>query len=252
MCRWGVAVSIALGAAISVAQTPALHEGAATRPADKPDRGAQIKKWFADLASPDAVVRNNALVELLGLSSSDLPTLKKIAEASRPLAPSQAVVLRQIVTQVYLSGKTYDSDPASGFIGIRLDLTVVSVHEAPNGESVPVRGIVVAERMPGFAGSRTLRDGDVILGVVDRPSVAVQDAQSFSLVIQTMGAGATVHLQVLRQGAVIVVPVRLDPRPVAADPRLFGPMDDLLEERRSSAEHYWQTHFAPIVKEGVS
>ena len=104
--------------------------------------------------------------------------------------------------------------------------------------------------MPGFAGARSLQDGDVILSMVEHADLQFRVASQFSLVVRSVGAGKTVHFQILRQGQIVRVPVTLDPRPDAAD---FTPtMTALLNDRKAAADAYWETTFAPLLKEGVS
>ena len=246
-----IAVGLALLVSASSFTLLVRGEDATTRVADEhSDDEAAIKASFADLANSDSALRAEALVRLMSLKAEDLPTLKKVVEASRPLLPAQACVLRQIVTQVFLSGEHYEGNPAAGFLGIRMELTAVTFREAAAEDArVATAGVVIVERMPGFAGARTLRDGDVILSILDRPDAPVRELQDFATVVREMGAGATVHFMILRQGQVIRVAVKLDPRPLEADG--FG-MTDLLDRRRARAEEYWATHFASVVKESVS
>ncbi len=230
------------------------HAGdATTQPADSraADELAPIKAWFTDLASKDSTLRDAALTNLMGIKASELPALRQVVEESRPLVPAQASVLRQIVTQVFLSGEHYDGDPAAGFLGIRMEQTVVSFRDPAQGESpVTNAGVVIVERMPGFPGARMLRDGDVILAILDRPDAPLRDPQDFALAVKDMGAGATVHFQILRRGQIMRAAVKLDVRPLEAN-QGFG-MNDLLERRRLRADEFWATHFASLVKEEVS
>jgi hypothetical protein len=248
-----IAVSASVAAPISILTFRAPAADATTQPADTRtiDDLAAIKSWFSDLASADGTLRDDALTNLMGLKSSDLPALKQVVEESRPLVPAQASVLRQIVTQVFLSGEHYEGDPAAGFLGIRMEQTAVSFRD-PALPDAPVTnaGVVIVERMPGFAGARMLRDGDVILAILDRPDAPLRDPQDFALAVKDMGAGATVHFQVLRRGQVIRAAVKLDVRPLEAN-QGFG-MNDLLERRRLRADEFWAGHFALLVKEGVS
>jgi hypothetical protein len=227
--------------------------GPATQPAEPTpaETAASIKSWFADLANSDAAVRSDALTNLMGLSRDDLETLKAVVEESRPLAPAQASVLRQIVTQVYLAGEHYEGHQTLGFLGIKMEQTVVGFRDVLSGAgSLPSGGVVIIERMPGFPGARMLRDGDVILSILDHPNTPMSDPENFRTLVTSIGAGNIVHFQLLRQGQVIHVDVKLDPRPIEAD-QGFG-ITDLLERRRERADEFWNTHFAALVKEGVS
>jgi hypothetical protein len=226
----------------------------ATQPANTPpaDASASIKTWFADLASSDAAVRSDALTNLMSIRADDLPTLKTVVEESRPLVPAQSSVLRQIVTQVFLSGETYEAHDDTGFLGVRMEQTRVSFRDTVIGRNgtVPTVGVIIVERMPGFAGARMLRDGDVILSILNRPDTPISDPEGFATAVKSLGGGKIAHFQLLRDGQVIHVDVKLDPRPVEAA-QGFAPIE-LLERRRVSAEDYWTANFAALVKEGVS
>lgn len=229
----------------------------ATRPARDP--AAQMARWFADLGHPEAAVREAARVSLMGVSRKDLPVLERLVRESVPLVPSQAVVLRDIVTQVYLSGEKYESTSGEGFLGVRMDQTNLNFREPPlqdpdpfpfgaPGDPGAVYGVVVVKRIAGFPGARALHDGDVILSVVEHPHVQFRIPDQFSLVVRSAGAGNTIHLQVLRQGQIVRVPVTLDPRPDVPSTM----MEALENERRKAADEYWEQTFAPLLKEGVS
>lgn len=207
-----------------------------------------MKGWFSDLAHRDAAVREEAVVNLMGLRRTDLPLLERVIRKSMPLKPPQAIALRQIITQVYLSGDPYEPSPDAGFLGIELRTTVVTL----GGENDPDSaqgGVVVVRRMPGFCGARMLRDGDVILGIVERPRVQFTTTDDFRAVVRDTGPGQTIHFQVLRLGRIIRVPITLDVRP--ADTGIMG-LEELLQRRGEAADEYWQKNFAPVIKEGVS
>src|SRR5689334_6827352 len=47
---------------------------------------AQIRQWFSDLDDPDASVREQARVGLMGMKRRDLPAFQQLVADSRPLA----------------------------------------------------------------------------------------------------------------------------------------------------------------------
>jgi len=236
-----------------------------------------MAKWFAELASADGKARDAAKVSLMGLGRDDLPALRKLVEQRRPLLPSQAVVLKEIVTQMYLSGDTFDTavNGQQGFLGIRPAEVSVGTRQPddqPGQQAVPavpqvaqfpgefgvidpsqVCGIMVMDRMPGFAGARVLQNGDVILGIAERPKIQFRGATDFSLAIRALGAGEKVHFDVLRQGQVIRVEIILGPRPDDAENVAGGmnPMQKLLERRAQEVNDLWEAQFAPLLEEGV-
>jgi hypothetical protein len=232
-----------------------------TAPATQPAKGSTeaIAKEFAELTDPDPAIREAARINLMGLTRTHLPALRKVVQASSPLAPAQAAVLHDIVAQAYLAGDAYDSTGRDGFMGVRLievGLNFRPPAGAPIAASAPIDegsattyGVIVFERMPGFCGCRMLQDGDVILSVIERPRVQLRGPTEFSLVIRAIGAGRTMHVEVLRQGQIIRVPITLDPRPEEAD---FPPaMQNLLDRRKKEMEEYWKQQFAPLLGEGV-
>ncbi|HEX4794614.1 MAG TPA: hypothetical protein VH370_12515 [Humisphaera sp.] len=207
-----------------------------TAPSDNPFPA--MKKAFADLANPDGQVRDDAFVWLMGLNPTDLPALRKLVRQSLPLAPEQLMALPQIVMHVYLTGETYDVVPDAGFLGIFMPSSAVE-----SGECV-----VVDRRMPGFVGERALREGDVILGVVEHPTLEFHKGSELSDAMKPFKAGDVVHLQVLRQGKVQRITARLDPKPAEAEPGTREAIEAFNASRRARAEQYWQEHFADLLE----
>jgi hypothetical protein len=221
-------------------------------PVDRPEMAA-IRQWFTDLDDPDASVREQARVGLMGMKRRDLPAFQKLVGDSRPLAPAQAAVLRQLVMHVYLAGEPYETTGAQGFLGVRMQDTSVRVPAVDRGDPAtpgvtPAVGVVIVERMPGFVGARMLLDGDVILGVTERQDIRMLGVFEFQTVVQSILPGDTVHFQILRQGQVIRVPITLDPRPAESEPVI---LQHLIQERQNKAEAYWDRTFAGLVKERV-
>src|SRR4051794_30572943 len=68
-----------------------------------------VRAWFAELASPDAVVRDKAQTQLMGMSREELWGLRSLIQRTRPLAPSQVAALHDIVIQVVLANESYDA-----------------------------------------------------------------------------------------------------------------------------------------------
>ena len=111
------------------------------------------------------------------------------------------------------------------------------------------QGIVIVERMPGFAGHRALLDGDVIVGLADRPGQPFHGHAQFSAAVKGAGAGGSVRFTVLRRGRLTTVDVKVDARPDVADhPNM---MNDLILRRREKAEAYWNQSFGPLLNERV-
>ena len=263
---FGVVLAAALvaGAAPSTKSAPpAPDEDASPQAADAPKGDvlpfvvpngerpeiAAMRRWFAELDDSDATVREQARVNLMGMHRRDLPSFRRLVEESRPLAPGQAAVLRQLVTHVYLAGKPYETTNALGFLGVRMQPTSVRLPGADGVEQPDSAvGVVIVERMPGFVGARMLLDGDVILGIAERPNFRAPDVFEFAAVVQSFAPGTTVHFQILRQGQVIRLPVKLDPKPDEADARR---LEALIDIRKADAEEYWDHEFAGVVRENI-
>jgi hypothetical protein len=234
-------VLLALAPSSLRAQAPATHP--ATQPADN----TAVRKWLADLASPDASVRDGARAKMMTLTRDDLPALQKLVEEGRPLAPSQAIAIRQIVQEVYLAGEPYQADENKGFLGILMDNSGVAMRDFDHGDVHGDPGVVVAERIPGFCASRMLLDGDVILGTTN-PRLVFTDSSALQQAIQAVLPGETIHLQVLRNGRVIDVPLILDPKPAEAS---IATITGFKLRRATKFQEFWEGTFAPLLREQV-
>src|SRR5438874_2391396 len=125
-----------------------------TRPTD------QLAAWFSDLANKDASVREQARVGLMGISRADLQTLRKLVETNRPLAPSQAMALHEIVTQVHQATEPYEAvEDRPGFLGVPLPRIASAIGLDANDDDSQA-GVLVTDRIPGFCAYRFLQNGD--------------------------------------------------------------------------------------------
>jgi len=194
-------------------------------------------------------VREQARVELMAMPRQQLPLLQRLVQEEQPLAPSQVAVLREIVAQIYLAGEPYETNGRDAFLGITMSLAQMPARPpdvAPGGST----GVVVDGRKVGFGGCRMLRDGDVILGLVDRPNVVFRSPGDLQATIGAMRAGDTVKLQVLRHGQVKQVRITLDARP---SERFDVPaLDEWVHRRLEKFDQYWQRTFAPLLREDIS
>lgn len=216
---------------------------AATQPLPQLDRAKQL---VAQLADNDFERREAARVALMGLRRSDLPALREAVRQSSPLVPSQQTVLRDIVVHVYLTGDLYLPDPDGiGFLGV----TLPGAREQ-HGVMGIQRGVAVLARSPGFAAYRLLQNGDVVLTVTtDGERVEVNTTLELQEAVRSVKAGETVKLDVLRQGQVVRVNIRLDPRPFNADTLLA--FEELSTRRLNDADEYWERDFAPLLESRV-
>jgi hypothetical protein len=255
MCRVKRTQSIGCGLVLALAGLSCAwpskllaDEAPATQPVQHADSDVSMKKWLADLASPEASIRDAARAKLMTLGRDQLPELQKLVGQNLPLAPSQATALRQIVQEVYLAGESYESNGRDGFLGILMDQSLLAIQDFDHGDESHIEpGVVVAERIPGFCASRMLLDGDVILGTTN-PAQVFRTTKQLQLAVQAMMPGETIHLQVLRNGRVIDVPLVLDSSPPEVTKENIT---EFKLRRAAKFNDYWQKSFAPLLKEEV-
>ena len=232
------------------------------KPATQPVAEAQLQKWFNELGASDAAVRERATTAMLELTRAELPALRRVVERSRPVSPAQAGALRDLVAHVYLSAEIYDCEPRVGFLGLTWPaLDSVDVPRAADEVQQPPpriehgidglprasTGVPVDFRIPGFCAYRALRDGDVVLGIVQPVDRRLHDWTQLTYTIKAFPAGQKLTLEVLRQGTVLKVPVTLDAKPLVANDQVWSAV--VLPTREAAAEAYWAEHFAPLVGE---
>jgi hypothetical protein len=230
---------------ILVLSIPALAEPPTTQPATQDDaQTRRLQSLFNDLAHANSDTRDRARVELMGMGRSDLPVFRAVVERSRPLLPAQALALREIVMHAFLAADIYPGDRDTGFLGVQLGNVMLEGEE--EGES---EGVLITGRIVGFCGYRMLRTGDVILRLMEHPNVPLRSHQHLADMIRTFPAGETVQVEVLRQGQIVRLPIRLDARPLELDEA--ANLDNFQWRRDDRFEEYWQRTFAPLVAEGV-
>jgi S1-C subfamily serine protease len=151
----------------------------------------------------------------------------------RPLQPVQVAALHDIIRQIYLSSEPYPPMRGVGFLGVSYEPTWIAASP----------GLLVADRVPGFDGFRVLRDGDVIIKILDIPESAMQDSLDLRTVVQKLGPGQSMRLELLRDGRTLNVTVQLELRP--RDLPDFGVAGSAwLNGRERKAEKFWDQNFS--------
>jgi hypothetical protein len=223
--------------------------GPATAPAaTQPAAGqsiASIKRLIRELAADNYPARDGARLALMGLKRSELGALRDAIKQSLPLEPSQVIVLREIVTQVYLAGDLYlAEEDGMGFLGVHLpqwerpeDRALLSVE----------RGVVVMGRVPGFCAFRMLQDGDVLLSMAAVGGVNVELSTKEQLIaaVKSVRAGERVTFEVLRQGEIRSITVTLERKPLNLEQQI----EEFTGRRAEQAEQLWERDFAPLLAE---
>ena len=238
--RRRVALATLMGVMLAAPPARVRAQESLSRPA-----GTQVRKWLAELADPDPEVRERAATDLMGLRRRELPVLESAVEDSRPLSPSQAVALRDIVMQVYLAGEQFDGEAAHGFMGLRWP---------SSDEYSPLRpGVVVVERLPGFCAYRMLQDGDVILAIDELPDAVLLTRTNLIQALQNpkISAGTTLHFRVLRRGTVRRIAITLTAKPAWAGDVGVN-LAEVLNGWREKFDAYWDQRFAPLLRAKVS
>jgi hypothetical protein len=195
---------------------------------------AHLQSLVSQLGSDDPRVRAKALDDLMDIKRTDLAQLRSAAISQSPLSPGQIAGLRDAVAQVFLAGEKYPHGP-SGFLGIRFSL-------APEG-------VLVADRIRGFPAYRILKNGDVIVQLVDRPNIQFHQVNDFASAIMLFGPGDAVRFAIVRDGRAMTVSVPLDFRP--AEISNTPADDDWIQSREKRAEAYWNEEFSVVETSGA-
>jgi hypothetical protein len=201
-----------------------------TQPADT------LRKWLSDLAADDGDQRRSARRNLLKMSRQDLSVIRDLIAAGAAPQPAQRQALYEIVCHVFLATEPYPGRADTSFFGI-FDYRAVDL-----GNST---GLVFAGRLIGFPAYASLEDGDVILGILEKPKIDLRALNPLESIRATVKPGETIHVRVLRDNQVIITPLTLAPSPSWPRP---GVEERTMREQL--ANEYWQRQFAPLWNNG--
>jgi hypothetical protein len=241
------------------AATPKAAAAKLAKPSTQPSpRVVKIQGLLGQLASDDFETRDAARVALMGLKRADLPDIREAIRRAAGLEPGQVVVLREVVTHVYLSGDPYPvtEDDDSGFLGVSLPSVYVI---EDRGLAMLDRGVAIVSRVPGFCAYRMLQNGDVVLSMTttaDHERVTFNAPDQFISAVKGVRAGQSATFEVLRQGRVVSVTITLERRPEVLDRNRVGVGNvDVLrafnDRRADDAAEMWERDFAPLLGERV-
>jgi hypothetical protein len=205
----------------------------AAEPATQPSTYSQadLQTLLAKTDDDDDTARDKARVTLMGLHRSDLALLHAAAVAAAPLSPEQIAALHEIVEQVYLSEEPYQADSNIGFLGLRWTMGARTY-------------VLVEDRVCGFCACRMLQGGDLILNIEEMPQPELT-SDEFIEAIRRLPVGATVHLDVIRRGRRIQIPLQLGPRPHGITLESFP---QWMQTRQEKAEQYWQQNYSSLTR----
>lgn len=214
---------------------PALF--AQTQPATTSD---SVRPLVLELNDRDAAARDHAAQQLMDLTYEDLPALRDIVATCRPLSPSQAVLLHDVVCQIYLSKVDYPTEDRP-FLGI----SYPQMQGYSNDNDPSVR---VVTRYAGFSSFQMLREGDIIFGVAGEPALQL-NTNSLTNIISGRKVGDSIDLLVIRHGRQITVTCHLRPKPMGNS---VEALDSWSASRQQQAEKYWRTQFAKLLEPEAS
>jgi hypothetical protein len=242
-----------------LAITAALGLLAAQQAGMPPQDAAQQSNVATNLASrllriedPDQHVRDSARRELLGLTTSELAELREaLAELGRDRRLSPGIV--RLAYDVTLHAHVRDAklrflaalppEQRSGeaFLGIMLGGDLTS--NTPGSPS----GVAVRTANPGFVAYEAFEDGDVLVAV--RTVRGLERLESFGDLrnaFYALSPGDSVEFLVLRGGALIRVPLRLDERP---EPQVSNQQrwEMAAIEARRAAQAFWDEQIVPLL-----
>jgi hypothetical protein len=211
-------------------------------PTTQPD-SPQFRQWIAQLADADPDVRDSAAQQLMNLKRDDLPTLRQAALGQRPLLPMQISALHEIVSQVFLASEPYKPMRGIAFLGVSRSMSRMDTEDDPDG-------VVVADRVLGFDAYRQLRNGDVIVKLLDNPEIPMHTFAQLHDTVRALGPGRTLRFEVLRDGRPVVVSVLLQARPLELPDS--GDPAEWIKARAEKAEKYWESNFSLLDRDAAT
>jgi hypothetical protein len=222
-------------------------------PADSP-----IRKSFTALADPDPALRDQASQDLMGMRADDLPKFRQLIIENQPLAPDQIAALKDIVTQVYLASQKYKvADEMLTDASGSQDPFFLGLLWATDTDPELRLGVPIDERLPGFPGFRFLRRGDMILGIYINPDAALlqfpntetHNIETLKAAIAGSPRSQSIALQVLRDGQILKIPLKMAPRPLYAEnPEALR---SFISDRTHNADRYWHETYAPLLGQDI-
>src|SRR5207248_485051 len=109
------------------------------------------------------------------------------------------------------------------------------------------QGILISQRLPGFAGFRYFSPGDIVLAIELDPVVRTQKVDVFREVIGRHPA-QSLTLQVLRRGKLIKLTLKPDLWPAMVpeagiQTSTAAAIEEMRQPREEAAEAYWKENF---------
>jgi hypothetical protein len=211
-------------------------------PALAQDRRKSIATAFEKLADRDAIVRQEAKRELMGIDPAELDLLREVVAARTPLKPAQVDPLHDVVMYVRVRSalSKLPRDPG-GFLGVSLPNLAIE-----NDDQRPA-GVQIVDRLMGFVAYRLLEDGDIITSIgPENEMLPVFTPEQLRMVVRNFAAGQVIHLRVVRGTRALTVQFPLD-APIASEDLERGVQGDI-RNAEYDADKYWDITFAPLLQ----
>ena len=202
----------------------------------------------------DGDVREAARRDLLSTTVSELPELREALEslaAQRKASPSIIRLAYDATVHAhvreaklrFLAEQPANQRSGEPFLGILLGGDVTS--NTPGNPS----GVAVRSTNPGFVAYEALEEGDLLLAIrTPRGLERLSHFGDLQSAFYGLSPGDQIEFLVMRGGAVVRVPLRLDERP---EPRSSNPNQQRWEmvaaEARRAAAVYWEEQIAPVL-----
>ena len=204
----------------------------ATAPTTAP-APAVMTALLARLDDRDPTARDQARTDLMQLRRDDLPALAEVAQAQPALSPTQWSLLREVVIQVYLTGKHNFTGIGPGYLGI----TLTNQQQVEGDET---KGARVHSRLVGYDGYRALQVGDVITAISREHAgadfKAVENFNQLRSLLSGTKPGEWIAIRVIRDGTEREVRLRVG--------QLIGAMAaEVNAANFVEGERYWSETF---------
>jgi hypothetical protein len=213
------------------------------------ERRETVNRWLTELGNREAAVRSAARRELMGLQPSELPLLRELALAAKPLELEQVQALRDIVIYVKAREQILDPKPTSrAFLGLRWPPLLLA-NNFDDEELVDV-GVPVLQRVAGFVVWRYLEEGDILLAM-GRPDALELLRRRVDILnaVRGLQPGEMIEMRVLRGASIINVRFPIDSFPRVLDPEA---VNTFAAKAEAAGRAYWDEQFAQLLPDEQS
>lgn len=226
-------------------QQPSVAHGEEQSPAAR-----LARKIESAVRDPDARVREAQRRELLSLAISELPVLREaVALLSRSeISPLARVLVREMVVHIHIreakerfvGSLEEEARTHAPFLGIRMGGDQFG--SSPGQK----HGVFIVSTEPGFVAYEMFEEGDLLIAVrTEAGEAPLKHFPDLAAAFARLMPGDHVEFLVVRGGAVMRVPLRLDER--IDQPEQTFRWEQAKTEALHAAERYWQEQIVPLL-----